>query len=93
MSYDPRSLNSSGLWRIRIHCVRALSAIEDGLQGMLCSDDDYSDSPTARVQLAGAQKSIQELMSHLDAHYEFCNFIDANGRGSAELREDSCLLD
>jgi hypothetical protein len=92
MSYDPISLNSAGLWRVRIHCLRALSAAEDPLQGMMTSEDDYTDSATARVQLSGAKRSIEELMRHFDAHYDVNNFIDGQGRGSLDLKEDSCLL-
>jgi hypothetical protein len=94
MTYDPRTLNNSGLWRTRIQCVRALSAIEDAIQGMLCSADDNRDDPTSRAYLTGAQRSIRELMRHLDENYVVNNVIDGQGRGSLYLKEDSaCLLD
>ena len=93
MTYDPRTLNNSGLWRTRIQCTRALDKIDDSLQGMLCSADDNCDDSTSRAYLTGAQRSIRELLAHLDAHYVVNNISDSQGRGSLDLKEDSCLLD
>ena len=92
--YDPQSsLNSSGLWRCRIQCVRALSAIDDSLQGMLLCADDNRDDPTARAMLTGTQRSVRELVRHLDENYTVNNVLDGRGRGSLDLKGDSCLLD
>jgi hypothetical protein len=76
---------------MRIHCNRALSAIEDALFGMLTSESSCFDDPTSRAHLTGAQRSIRELMRHLDAHYVVNNVLDGQGRGSLDLKEDSCL--
>ena len=81
------SYNSSGLWRCRIHCVRTLSALDDALAGMLMSESDNRDDPTSRAMLTGAQRSIRELMAHLDQHYDVNNVLDGNGRGSLDLKE------
>ena len=89
MTYDPTTLNASGLWRARIHCVRALSAIDDSLQGMLLCADDNKDDPTARAMLTGAQRSVLELVAHFEANYDVCNRLDGQGRGSLEPKEGS----
>ena len=93
MTYNPLSLNASGLWKTRIEAARALDKIDDALFGMLTSEPSCLDDPTARAYLTGAQRSIRELMAHLDANYDVNNFLDGQGRGSLDLKEDSCLLD
>ena len=92
-SYDPCTLNASGLWLTRLQATRTLDAIRDALAGMLCSADDNRDDPTSRAYLTGAQRSIRELLAHLDQNYLMNNVLDGRDRGSLELKEDSCLLD
>jgi hypothetical protein len=87
-----KPLDSAGLWRVeRLHCHRALSAIEDSLCGMLTSETSCLDDPTARVQLQTSKRAIDALIAHLNGCYDFSDFLDGAGRGSAELKENVCL--